>query len=74
MDPNGAIEIVYPNDNNNNNNIIIIIIIIIIKRKKNHQKEGRRALGEGECVRERENFFFIFSSLRFFLRSTKIGL
>ena len=72
MDPNGAIEIVYPNDdddnnnyNNNNNNIIIR------ERKNNHQKEGRRASGEGERVRERENFFF--SSLPFFLRSTKIG-
>ena len=66
MDPNGAIEIVYPNDNNNNNNNNNNKNN---KNKKNHQKEGRRASGEGERVRERENIFFFllfasFSDLR----------
>ena len=73
MDPNGAIEIVYPNDNNNNNNnnnnIIIIIIIII----KNHQKDCRRQFRWArERVWRREERYFYFSSLRFFLKSMKI--
>ena len=37
--------------------------------KKKNQKGGRASGGRGW---ERENFFFFFSSLRFFLRSTKI--
>ena len=57
MDPNGTIEIVYPNDNNNNN--IIIIIILIIKRKKINQREGA---SEGERWRGRENILFFFLS------------
>ena len=56
------------NDNNNNNNIIIIIIII--KRKK--RKMGQTESVEGERALERFLFLF-FSSLRLFLRSTKIG-
>ena len=49
MDPNGAIEIVYPNDNNNNN-----------KKKKNHQKEGRRASGEESALERGRIFLFLF--------------
>ena len=44
--------------------------------KKNHGKV-KRGLGEMRALREREGaerfLFFIFSSLRFFLRSTEIG-
>ena len=58
MDPNGAIEIVYPNDNNNNNNIIITIK----RKKKINPREGG--------VRVERDLFF---SLCFFFSSTKIG-
>ena len=69
MDPNGTIEIIYPNDNNNNNNNNIIIL----KKKSKSSKGWKGASGEGG-VRERGiKLFFIFSSIRFFLRSTKIG-
>ena len=69
MDPNGAIEIAYPNDDNNNNNNTNNKMKKIIKR-------GRRpfSLGERESVGERIDFIFIFFSLRFFLRSMKMGL
>ena len=57
MDPNGTIEIVYPNDNhnnnNNNNNIIIIIIIMIIIIKGKKIKKGREGVGREREVRER---------------------
>ena len=66
MDPNGAIEIVYPNNNNNN---IIIIIIILIKGKKSIKRKGEGALG-GE--RAERGFLFFYFFIHFFLRSTKI--
>ena len=62
MDPNRAIEIVYPNNNNNNNNNIIIIIIniiIIIKRKKIIKRRGGERR-ERESALERENIYFLF--------------
>ena len=45
MDPNGIIEIVYPNNNNNNNNNNNI-------KKKTHikAKGGNRKEGDGEGV------------------------
>ena len=68
MDPNGIIEIVYPNNNNNN------------KRKKfkkktkikmNKRKMARR--NRQKRVREvGDDFFYFLSS--FFLRFTEIGL
>ena len=62
MDPNGAIEIVYPNNNNNNNNIIIIIIIII-KGKKSIKRKGEERQAKREL---REVFyFFIFLFISF---------
>ena len=74
MDPNGAIEIVYPNNNNNN----IIIIIIIIKGKKSIKRKGEGALdGEREL---REGFYFFislfisFSDLRKSNRRFSLGL
>ena len=57
MDPNGAIEIVYPNDNNNNNNNIIIIIL---KKNQNHQKDGRERREREALEREGENYFLFF--------------
>ena len=48
------------------------IIIIIIKKKHIKVKKGRRWTGEREGV-QRRFLFFIFSYLRFFLRSSKIG-
>ena len=60
------------NNNNNNNNNNIIIIIIIIKLKKIKRKGAERGRREGERGREGILFLF-FSSLCFFLRSTKIG-
>ena len=57
MDPNGAIEIVYPNNNNNNNNNITIIII---KGKKSIKRKGEGASG-GE--RAERGFFSFFISL-----------
>ena len=69
MDPNGAIEIVYPNNNNNNNNNNNIIIII--KWKKNQMGQGASSGGE-ERARERD-FIFYFPSLCFLFRSMEIG-
>ena len=74
MDPNGAIEIVYPNNNNNNNNIIIILII---KGKKSIKRKGEGASG-GERA-ERGFLFFIslfisFSNLRKSNRRFSSGL
>ena len=58
MDPNGALEIVYPNNNNNNNKL---------KKKKENQKVikvkwGGGGRGRTECGRTnwREVFLFIF--------------
>ena len=52
--------------------MIIIIIIIMIKWKKIKQKGTERGRREEEHWGDRILFLF-FSSLRFFLRSTKIG-
>ena len=57
----------YPDNNNNNNNNNIIIIII--KGKKN--QKGREGVEREREVREK--IILIFFSLRFFLRSMKIG-
>ena len=72
MDPNGVIEIVYPNNNNNNNN----------NNKNNNYKKKtkiKRIKGRWQGADEHwENevergLLFIFSYLRFFLRFMEIG-
>ena len=61
----------YPNNNNNNdNNNNNNNIIIIIKREKS-MKMGERGIAWRE--RGERVLIFYFSSLCFFLRSTKIG-
>ena len=53
--------------------IIIIIIIIKKKKKKTKVKKDKGIGSEREGVHQGEIFIFIFSSLRFFLRSKEIG-
>ena len=43
----------------------------MIKTKKNNTAKSKRHVREESVLRE--NFIFIFSSIRFFLRSTEIG-
>ena len=52
--------------------IIIIIVIIVIKKKRIKIIKGAYS-GGGRTERREILFFFYFSSLRFFLRSMKIG-
>ena len=69
MNPNGAIEIVYPNDNNNNNN----------KKKTNHKKGAkewtRRRRGGIERGEERRDifilFFLLFASFSYLRKSDR---
>ena len=52
----------------------LCIQIIIIIKKRIEIKNGEQTGTEGESVEREEEFVFkIFSSLRFFLRFTKIG-
>ena len=53
--------------------IIIIIIIKGIKRKKKKKKKRKVKNGRDREACAENFYFFIFSSLSFFLKSTKIG-